>query len=209
MGKKRKAKHVLEAEQAHQEKKNTNTISLSTANKPEKKKQHKKKKKKVQVKDPQEAHSYLSTWQQNKKQKSQDSNIESIWRFNKNTQSWLIRHMYEVDKVPKGTFALLILYLEDLKGVSRERVYDDAVRRALRYKTWEKSSTKEDDDGEKSNDDDDDDNENEDNDQKEEEEDIKMDAKRWKNLDDHDKRKEYKRARKMIDLLKTDESTKS
>ena len=214
MGKKRKAKHVLEAE-ANKGKDDTQNGSsnISDNTKPEiaQKKKRKKKKKKFHVKDPQEAHSYLSLWQQNKKQqeKTGDEALESIWRFNKNTQSWLIRHMYDVEKIAKATFTILILYLEDLKGASRKRVYEDAVRRALRYKKWEKDQKE---DGGKDNEDENEGdeeaksevNQNDDDDDNDDEEEKEMDAKRWKSLNEHDKRKEYKRARKIIDVLKVD-----
>lgn len=42
------------------------------------------------VKDPVEAAQYLVVW---------DTREDGGWRFNKSTQSWLIRHMYERDKV--------------------------------------------------------------------------------------------------------------
>ena len=213
MGKKRKAKHVLEAEANKRKDVSTNggggsKTSDNTTKPHTVQKKKRKKKKKFHVKDPQEAHSYLSLWQQNKKQnemKGDDDALEPIWRFNKNTQSWLIRHMYDVEIIAKGTFTILVLYLEELKGSSRKRGYDDAVRRALRYKKWEKDQKE---DGGKDNED-----ENEGNeeaisevkqDDEDDEEEKEIDAKRWKSLNEHDKRKEYKRARKIIDVLKVD-----
>ena len=84
------------------------------------------------VKDPAEAASYLSSW------KHRDAG--SGWRFNKNTQSWLLRHMYETEKVPKPTFTLLVDYLVGCLGITRRRVREDAARRALRYKEYEKKT---------------------------------------------------------------------
>lgn len=210
MGKKRVAKHILDS-QENQSKNQSGTLSDKNEQAHQKNKKRKRNKKRSNdvVKDPKEAHSYLSLWQQQQKQgKKGDEEDVPLWRFNKNTQSWLLRHMYNIDKIAKGTFSILTLYLEDLKGASRQRIYEDAVRRALRYREWEKnnqgseketdvevsatdeknesiptSTTKTDDAG------------------SDDEEDKQADEKRWKGLNDHDKRKEYKRARKVIDAL--------
>mmetsp|Transcript_4861 Transcript_4861/g.8423 ORF Transcript_4861/g.8423 Transcript_4861/m.8423 type:complete len:244 (-) Transcript_4861:99-830(-) len=128
------------------------------------------------VKDPKEAAAYVAAW------KERDSG-DGAWKFNKNTQSWLIRHMYDKDKVTKGTFADLIEYLKGLnKGITRMRMGEDARRRAMRYKEFEKSgdaaNTRPDDE----------------------------DHREWAALDDGSKRKEYKRARQIIDMLKEQES---
>ena len=50
------------------------------------------------VKDPEEAAEYLRQWQLSKQGKP------SSWRFNKSTQSWLLRHMYKRDRVAKEPF---------------------------------------------------------------------------------------------------------
>ena len=73
---------------------------------------------------------------------------------------------------------------------------EDAARRALRYKKWEKSKREQgvsggDEEASGLNSD------------KEGNDDGALDdAKRWAGLDDHDKRKEYKRARKVLDAIK-------
>jgi hypothetical protein len=203
MGKKRIAKHVQEAQENQRKEAALASPDGADVQQPVKKKRRKKKKKKV--KDPKEAHSYLALWQQQQKlNNNDDANKETValWRFNKNTQSWLIRHMYDADKVPKATFSILTAYLEGLKGSSKQRLDEDSVRRALRYKHWEKNK-----DAKKSKDEDDeedkDTNENEEEDESDdEEEDQEKDQKRWKGLSDRDKRVEYKRARQIIDLLK-------
>jgi hypothetical protein len=151
--------------------------------------------KKHHIKDPMEAAGYLSSWQQRTK------DAASPWKFNKNTQSWLIRHMYETDKVAKGPFSILTDYLEGLEGkTTRVRIRAEASSRALRYKDYEKKR----DAG----------NENEQDDKKPDDseevtkktgmtkEEQDEDALRWKKLDDHDKRKEYKRARKVLEVMK-------
>ena len=49
--------------------------------------------------------------------------------------------MYDSDEVPKASFAILMDYLQGLKGRSRDWANEDAVRRVLRYKEWEKKGT--------------------------------------------------------------------
>ena len=143
------------------------------------------------VKDPAEAAAYLSSWKHRE--------AGSGWRFNKNTQSWLLRHMYETDKCPKATFTLLVEYLVGCQGTTRRRLREDAARRALRYKEYEKKN----DSGEKAADDGNDgDDAEEAKDKKKEISDDATDEARWNSLNDHDKRKEYKRARKILDTIK-------
>lgn len=203
MGSKRKAKHVIQAEQQKSQKNDeegdSSSSNLNVA-KVQTKKRQRKNKNKGHVKDPQEAHSYLSLWQQNLKLKEENEDVQPIWRFNKNTQSWLLRHMYEVDKINKATFTILLSYLKALKGSSRERVHEDAVRRALRYKEWEKDHQS-----------DEDVDTNAESDEKDGANDVEEDddddqeryAKLWKRLDSNGKRKEYKRSRKVIETLKS------
>mmetsp|Transcript_1875 Transcript_1875/g.4035 ORF Transcript_1875/g.4035 Transcript_1875/m.4035 type:complete len:224 (+) Transcript_1875:61-732(+) len=140
------------------------------------------------TKDPDEASSYIVLWKYDR------TNNTKQWKFNKNTQSWLLRHMYDFDKVSKTTFATLVEYLCQGGEGARSRVEEEAKRRARRYKEWEKKQQKgEEGDGSneaekvvKSTD---------------KEEEASEDA-AWKALDDHEKRKEYKRARKVLDSLK-------
>ena len=137
----------------------------------------------AKTKDPEEAASYLTLW------KYDQTNNTKSWKFNKNTQSWLQRHMYEGDKVSKTTFATLVDYLTQGGNRLISRVEEDAKMRARRYKEWEKkeNSTTDETTGET----------------KEESKAISAaDDITWNNLDDHDKRKEYKRARKVLDSIK-------
>jgi WKF domain len=137
------------------------------------------------VKDPAEAAAYLTAWQS-----------KSGWKFNKNTQSWLIRHMYS-DKLSKATFATLLAYLDAAGDSIKQRVIDDATSRAVRYQTTSNHAK-----GEST-----------------ETASISTanfrtsamlasdaeaieEAKDWEQLSEHDKRKEYKRARKLLDTLK-------
>jgi len=136
----------------------------------------------AKTKDPEEAASYLTLW------KYDQTNNTKSWKFNKNTQSWLQRHMYEGDKVSKTTFATLVDYLTQGGDRLISRVEEDAKMRARRYKEWEKKkeNSTSDTTGET----------------KEENKSTSADDITWNNLDDHDKRKEYKRARKVLDSIK-------
>ena len=173
------------------------------------------------TKDPEDAASYLSSWNYDRNRKSDTSADiaaagSAAWKFNKNTQSWLLRHMYDSDKVSKATFAILVDYLSQGGKGTRCRVEEDAKRRARRYKEWEKNQQQKD--------------PSQDPRQTEKgtsEEPLPMEEKRqsqtmgdedvtkkdkaltssledasWIQLDDHEKRKEYKRARKVLDSLK-------
>jgi hypothetical protein len=172
-GKKHISKHVLKAREAKEE-----------AKKKELPKQTKTKKQKAVVKDPSEAIEYLKQWKHDK----------SVWKFNKNTQSWIIRHMYDAEKLDKVAFSLVTEYLQGLQGgTAKTWVLADATKRALRYKEFEKSQGTAVDSASK-----DVEKKETDNTTKDETEDII----RWKNLSDHDKRKEYKRARKVLEVLK-------
>mmetsp|Transcript_274 Transcript_274/g.650 ORF Transcript_274/g.650 Transcript_274/m.650 type:complete len:237 (+) Transcript_274:106-816(+) len=150
----------------------------------------------LKTKDPEEASSYLSLWNYDRK------NSTKQWKFNKNTQSWLLRHMYDSDKVSKATSHLLVEYLCQGGDGLRSRVEEDAKRRARRYKEWEKEQQHQEEaqgGGETET----------------EEEEVKSKDKptqsshdeAWNGLDDHDKRKEYKRARKLLDTLKAREKS--
>ena len=155
-----------------------------------------KKAKKSKTKDPIEAAAYLSAWKHRE--------AGGAWKFNKNTQSWLIRHMYEADKVHKATFVIMLEYLTGLTATLKARVVDFAENRALRYKQFEKELAEKKDapsGGESRN-------------EGQDVEDMKAstvkesleelgedDESRWKRLNEHDKRKEYKRARKANETL--------
>ena len=85
--KKRTAKHVLDA----QKKKADGEYAEGTAGAADDTVEEKaptKAGKKRKEKDPSEAEAYLSAW------KHRDSG-QGVWKFNKNTQSWLIRNVYE------------------------------------------------------------------------------------------------------------------
>jgi hypothetical protein len=192
--KKRIAKHIVRAQDRKRQEEHakngtmepTAATATTTATIPKKKK-----KKSQHVKDPKEAQSYLSSW------KYRDL-APGTWKFNTNTQSWLFRHMYDSDEVPKASFAILMDYLQGLKGRSRDWANEDAVRRVLRYKEWEKKGTDaaadvvEGDGSEKQ----------EAKDGKDDDDDSVNDDKRFQNLSDHEKRKEYKRARKVVETIK-------
>jgi len=158
------------------------------------------KKQKKHIKNPSEAAEYLAKWE---KRESES------WKFNKNTQSWLIRHMYEVEKVSKGTFKILLEYLNGLKGdIMRSRIRAEASRRARRYKEHVKKSAvdepaEEDKDSKKSNDavPEGDDSKKNDKSVVSKQEMLEEEL-RWNALDENDKRKEYKRARIILEAFK-------
>jgi hypothetical protein len=170
------------------------------------------KKKNKKIKDPNEVANYLTQWKRN------CDGHESVWKFNKNTQSWLIRHMYEADKLSKASFSLLLEYLNGLKGGdAKSRILTEATRRAIRYKEYEKvrdelgekggsntgnavergagagAAPGTDPEGETTT--------TTTTTQPSLTEEQEEEA-RWNKLDDHDKRNEYKRARKILDVLK-------
>ena len=176
----------------------------------------------LNFKDPAEASTYLSLWKHDRADDATSSSTTKIWKFNKNTQSWLLRHMYDGNKVNKTTFAILLEYIiaGKCEGV-RSNVQEDAKVRARRYKEWEKTTTstmekemkttlalmKKDDEGVSSY-------------QRPISSGEAEGAKRssslagvattattnddeWKTMDEHEKRKVYKRARKVLDALET------
>lgn len=183
-GKKHISKHVLKAREAKDDaKKEDQDGKLKTPTKTKKVKAEK------VVKDPSEAVEYLKQWKHEK----------TTWKFNKNTQSWIIRHMYDAEKLDKSAFTLVTEYLQGLQGgTAKSWALADATKRALRYKKFEKSQT----DGTVAKED------NNKSGDAEKKETAKLsdadteDLIRWKNLSDHDKRKEYKRARKVLEVLK-------
>lgn len=164
------------------------------------------------MKDPSEAATYLEEWKQSKQENVKNSN----WKFNKNTQSWLIRHMYEADKVPKATFSLLLEYLAGLEGkTTRVWIRSEASRRALRYKQYEKQGTGkvEEDEGKgtlettrtttapNSKKETKESTEKAVKEGKPTNEEEREEQVRWEKLSDHDKRKEYKRARRVLESI--------
>lgn len=198
--KKRISKHLLQSTET------SNEASASLLSPPtlSAKPSTKKGKKSSKIKDPSEAAAYLSAW------KHRDAG--GSWKFNKNTQSWLIRHMYETDKVSKLVFGSLVEYLGGLQGQTRLRVLSDASRRATRYKEFEAGegddSAKK---GPPENKDQDEGNQQgsklpgaqpettgRPKDSVDDEDQLK-----WDQLDDHGKRKEYKRARKVLETIRS------
>ena len=198
--KKRVSKHVLQAQEARKVSRPINDIVLPGPPQNEPMKQSEiqpKKPKKSKTKDPIEAASYLSAWKHRE--------AGGAWKFNKNTQSWLIRHMYEADKVAKATFVIMLEYLKGLPANLRSRVVEVAEKRAVRYKEFEKILTEKNNIGA-----------DERNKQDQEATDVGKDVveiaqdkddsgedddSRWQRLDEHNKRKEYKRARKILETF--------
>eukprot|EP00928_Gymnodinium_smaydae_P018371 TRINITY_DN16995_c0_g1_i1.p1 TRINITY_DN16995_c0_g1~~TRINITY_DN16995_c0_g1_i1.p1 ORF type:complete len:213 (-),score=75.26 TRINITY_DN16995_c0_g1_i1:60-698(-) len=83
-------------------------------------KRRKKKKVVLHAKEPEEALAYLQSWE------TRQDGGSSTWKFNKATQAWLLRHAYDMARVPKDTFRLLLRYVDGLRGAARERLQADA-----------------------------------------------------------------------------------
>jgi hypothetical protein len=216
--KKRKiSKHMIQAKKDHEELQKArdtegipdieidDPIGKAAASEPQKKKRSKAN---SHVKDVKEAAGYLTNWKEH----------QGHWKFNKNTQSWLIRHMYESEKVAKSTFTILLEYLEGLQGEgAKARISEDATRRALRYKKYSEESEEGGENQNNSNSEKKDsklvqftedtkepaaaDGPNKRKKSKKEQQEANDEQTRWERLNDHDKRKEYKRARKVLEKL--------
>jgi hypothetical protein len=188
--KKRKvSKHVLQARSDAAEPQNMDASKQSEPKKKQKKNKH--------AKAPSDAANYLVCWKNRK-------SGEGIWKFNKNTQSWLIRHCYETDKVSKGTFGILLNYLDGLEGATtRSRIRAEANRRALRYKEHIKNASAVEEDIMAKNEEEESKNNFAEKSKSRalSSEDLLEEEKKWKGLDEHERRKEYKRARKVLETI--------
>jgi hypothetical protein len=193
---KKKKRHVAKHVLLQQQKATTGTTPDDST--PTVKKQ-KQKKDKRHIKDPSEVTTYLVAW----KEQRQD------WKFNKNTQSWLLRHCFNDSKLNKATFALFLEYAAGLQGQSKIWAYKEATRRAKRYKDYEAnnsesaivtSATATASEKVEANIETNPTNEKQ-VDNKEEEKEALDEQAQWQALDYHAKRKEYKRARKVLDVL--------
>jgi hypothetical protein len=187
---KRVSKHVANAQAAAADT-DADTTTTATASKAPKTKTSAS----ARHKDPSEGYHYLNAW----------SLQQPDWHFNKNMQSWLLRHMYEADKVNKTSFTILVDYLQKLRGATaRKRVLEEATARAQRYRAYEATTQasetkKEDAGGEKDAPPKDPAATTKTTTPTDEEENYGLE--RWKALADHDKRKEYKRAFRVLEAL--------
>lgn len=71
---------------------------------------------------------YLRTWR----------NARDSWKFNKNHQTLLIKHLYKDNAIPASDIDSLYLYIRDIKGASRKRLVEEAE--ALKKKDMEAGS---------------------------------------------------------------------
>ena len=146
-----------------------------------------------------------------------------IWKFNKNTQAWLLQHMYEPLTIRKESFTILLKYLHGLNGASiKKRVKEGAEFRITRYRNFEKENKEDNksgdgvEDDEKKNakekesgDDGGEDKKTGDEENKEvppitdDQEEV---LKKWNLLDDSMKRKEYKRAFQVYKIFTSGDS---
>jgi WKF domain len=168
------------------------------------------------VKDPTDVAGYLTAWKSCTDEKQNDStppfSSKSSWKFNKNMQSWLIRHLYDGSKVSKAVFTDALLYFGKANDAVQLRLRQDATLRAFRYQKYI-SSTKESyvsnsqsigtivDGPEKDSKNNDASSSRGSNINEEKSKTVSTGDAQWLELNDHDRRKEYKRARKVLDTL--------
>lgn len=118
--KKKKKRQVNEKTDKASDESGDNPGNDSEVKKSPKSKKKKKKKLKEQdneqtTPDPEQkgdklASEYLKQWSDDRKN----------WKFQKVRQVWLLKHMYKQDQVTDDDFEILLLYLDGLKGKSRE-----------------------------------------------------------------------------------------
>nr|XP_020461882.1 uncharacterized protein C7orf50 homolog [Monopterus albus] len=65
----------------------------------------------------QQALDYLTCWAENR----------SRWKFQKIRQTWLLQHMFDSEKIPDTKFAVLLQYLEGLRGGARDLTVQKAL----------------------------------------------------------------------------------
>uniref|UniRef100_A0A7S2CZI3 WKF domain-containing protein n=1 Tax=Octactis speculum TaxID=3111310 RepID=A0A7S2CZI3_9STRA len=111
MAKKRKSKHQKAASDAEAKSSGNSGNNVGQGSKKQRKMHD-------HTKEPEEAAQYLTLWQEKH---------TSGWRFNKSTQSWLLRHMYDKCRVEKDTFKMLLEYLAGLQGAARDRAMKHAT----------------------------------------------------------------------------------
>lgn len=143
------------------------------------------------TKDPVDVEGYLMAWKKQQDLTSDDSStsrMTTTWKFNKNTQSWLIRHLYDSTKISKSIFAIALQYFLKSNINVQQRLRDDATQRAIQYQQHqqEKGTTNQINDGI------DNDDSNANRNEKEDSPEVLLEK---------NQRKEYKRARKILDTL--------
>ena len=139
-------------------------------------------KKNKHKKPPSEAGNYLVLWRLHQKDAA-----SSGWKFNKNTQSWLLRHMYNDKQVSKGSFKHLLEYMEGLQGKGKEETAERALELAEKYKEWAATEKGKEEEAVKG---------------EERADGEQFSGSNFDELDAHAKRKVYKRARQVYEALK-------
>ncbi len=61
---------------------------------------------------------YLETWKRTR----------GLWKFQKVRQVWLLQHMYDTEQVSNDTFAIMVEYLQGLKGAGRTTTLAEAEK---------------------------------------------------------------------------------
>ena len=50
----------------------------------------------------------------------------SEWKFSKKNQVWILKNMYNLEKVPSKYFKILVPYVESMQGEGKNRVRAEA-----------------------------------------------------------------------------------
>ncbi|KOH00675.1 RNA-binding ribosome assembly factor RBP95 DI49_0766 [Saccharomyces eubayanus] len=53
---------------------------------------------------------------------SAESGVVEVWKFSKQKQNWLIKHLFNLDEIPSVYNDLLLLYFKDLQGRSKDEL---------------------------------------------------------------------------------------
>lgn len=84
--------------------------------------------KKLEKKQPEISAAYLQAWVKKDSEDTDKFGPEGQkWQFSRATQRWLLTHAFEQAKVDKDTFALLLKYLDGLRGAARDQLEVDVV----------------------------------------------------------------------------------
>ena len=66
---------------------------------------------------------YLDSWNQSQITKTiKKEGEESPWKFNKTRQVWILKNMYNLEKIPAKSFKILIPYIEGMNTDGKTRI---------------------------------------------------------------------------------------
>ena len=71
---------------------------------------------------------YLEAWNQTQVTKTikKETELQPTWKFNKTRQVWILKNMYNLEKIPAKSFKILIPYIETMQGDGKNRVRQEA-----------------------------------------------------------------------------------